>query len=171
MPRARCGDCGRALLFDDWRKGADRCRDCLGRERRAPATAAPLVARPVAADFRRNERMLDEIPEELIEELVAALEAEAAKLGPRATTPASPLREVLNEMGVGSSPHEVGWTAWGFAIGFGANIALAKYAQMSSGASFASFAVPLFVGGMVAGMACAAIGWGLARLRDKEASA
>lgn len=137
-----------------------------------PLVAPPRPAAPRSAtqDYRQNERMLDEIPEELIDELVAALEAEALRMGPRQTTPASPLREVLDEFGVGRSPHEVAWTAWGFAIGFGGNVALAKYAQMSSGASFTSFIVPLFIGGVVAGAACAAIGWGLARLRDRASA-
>jgi hypothetical protein len=158
IPRARCRACGRALLFADWRRGVERCAEC----ERAAAPARPAAA----SDYRQHQRMLDEIPEELIEELVASLEAEAAKLEEGAApAPASPLREVLEEFGLGRDGSELSWTAWGFAFGFGLNVALAKYAQMSSGASFGSFVVPLLIGGVVAGFACGAIGWGLARLR------
>lgn len=112
--------------------------------------------------------MLDEIPEELIDQLVRALEAEAAI---RQTEPApadDPLRGLLEELGVGRSDRELPWAAWGFSIGFGGNVLLAKYAQMSSGESFGAFVVPMLLGGVVAGVACAAIGWGLARLRDRS---
>jgi hypothetical protein len=96
---------------------------------------------------------------------VAALEAEAAKLPPSS---AHPVRGVFDELGVGRSVRERQWAAWGFAAGFAANVALAKYAQMSSSAPMSEFLGPLLIGGGVAGVCCAAIGWGLAKLREPQ---
>jgi hypothetical protein len=115
------------------------------------------------------ERLLDTLPDELIDELVAALEAEAATLPPAPA--ASPMRGVLEELGVGRSARERQWAAWGFAGGFTANVALAKYAQMASSAPMSEFLGPLLVGGVVAGLCCAAIGWGVAKLREPAAPA
>ena len=112
---------------------------------------------------QRYEEMLDNLPDELIDELVAALEEEAARLP---ASPANPVRGVLDELGIGRSMRERQWAAWGFAAGFGANVAIAKYAQMASGASMSEFVGPLMIGGVVAGVCCAAIGWGLAKLRE-----
>jgi hypothetical protein len=106
--------------------------------------------------------MLDDIPDELVEELVAALEAEAARL---AATPANPVREVFAELGIGQSPRERHWAVWGFAVGFAANVALAKYVQMTTAAPMSQFIGPMLLGGMLAGATCSAIGWGFARLR------
>jgi hypothetical protein len=115
-------------------------------------------------DAVEYERMLDSVPDELIDELVAALEAEAAKVALR---PRGPVREVLEEIGgVGRSPRERHWAAWGFAGGFAANVLIAKYAQMATGAPFGQFVVPLLVGGVLAGVCCSAIGWGAAKLRE-----
>jgi hypothetical protein len=115
-------------------------------------------------DAVEYERMLDSVPDELIDELVAALEAEAAKVALR---PRGPVREVLEEIGgVGRSPRERPWAAWGFAGGFAANVLIAKYAQMATGAPFGQFVVPLLVGGVLAGVCCSAIGWGAAKLRE-----
>ena len=77
-----------------------------------------------------------------------------------------PVRICLEELGIGRSQRELSWAAWGFAGGFGANVAIAKYAQMASGATMGEFIGPLLVGGIVAGACCAAIGWGLAKLRE-----
>jgi hypothetical protein len=117
----------------------------------------------MAAQAEAYERLLDDIPDELIDELVAALEAEAARLE---SAPLNPVREVIAELAIGNSPREVHWAAWGFAAGFAANVALAKYAQMTAGAPMSRFILPMLIGGVVAGATCAAIGWGLARLRQ-----
>jgi hypothetical protein len=110
---------------------------------------------------------VDEVPDALIDEIVATLEAEAARLEtPRAGAMGGALTGVLEEIGVGRSPRELQFAAWGFAVGFGANVAIAKYAQMQAAAPFSEFVGPLVIGGVVAGAACAAIGWGVARLRE-----
>ena len=93
-----------------------------------------------------SDEELDSIPEELVNELVAALEAEAAR---RANGPASQVAEIFEELGIGRSQRELSWAAWGFAGGFGANVAIAKYAQMASGATMGEFIGPLLVGGIV----------------------
>ena len=74
---------------------------------------------------------------------------------------------MLQEIGFGRSAKEMQWAAWGFAGGFAVNVVLAKYAQMASGASMSAFLVPMLVGGAVAGLTCVAIGWGVAKLRDR----
>ena len=112
------------------------------------------------------QRLLDDVPDELIEELVAALEAEAAKTPAVGDGPAAALHGVLQDVGFGRSPLEFQWAAWGFAGGFSANVILAKYAQMTSGASMAQFIMPMLFGGIVAGAACGVIGWGIAKLRE-----
>ena len=70
--------------------------------------------------------LLDDIPEELVDELIAALEEEAARRG-TPEEPKGPLQEVLEELGVGQSPRDAQWAMWGFAIGFAGNVALVKY--------------------------------------------
>jgi hypothetical protein len=112
------------------------------------------------------ERLLDEVPDDLIDEIVAALEVEARRLEAEHPGVASPLNEVLQEIGFGRSPREFQLAAWGFAIGFGANVVLAKYAQMQTSSPMSQFIGPLLIGGLVAGAACAAIGWGFAKLRE-----
>ncbi len=72
----------------------------------------------------------------------------------------------LDDLGVGRTAREKHWAAWGFAAGFGANVAIAKCAQMATGAPFTQFIGPLLLGGVVAGVCCAAIGWGAAKLRE-----
>jgi hypothetical protein len=116
--------------------------------------------------------MVDEIPDELLDELLAALEAEA---GTRKSSgaPAAASREdtllqgVLDEMGIGQGSNELPWTLWGFAAGFALNVCLAKYAQMASGGSMSQFLGPMLFGGVLAGLTCGAIGWGIARLRER----
>lgn len=172
--RTRCSSCLKVLSFDDFSGGGDRCRGCAGRPAR-PATElvrGPRIRRTNARNLDRKvedeedyERLLDSVPDELIDELVAALEAEAAKLPP---SPAHPVRGVFDELGLGHSVREKQWAAWGFAGGFTANVALAKYAQMASAAPMSEFMGPLLIGGVVAGLCCAAIGWGLAKLREPQ---
>jgi len=186
LARARCLDCGKGLSFADWSDGVRMCASCAASSRMAgpaatyvpgprPSSAAPRPAEPaplrrrVVDEAAEYERLLAELPDELVDEIVAALEAEAAKMA-APTTPITAIQDVLEDIGFGQSPREWQWALWGFAGGFSANVLVAKYAQMQAGASMASFMMPMLVGGLVAGAACAAIGWGLARLRDQPAS-
>lgn len=166
--RTRCSSCERVLSFEDFAAGGNRCLACS----RLPAPAeqriirrAPSAIRPRGprSEEEAYEQMLDSLPDELIDELVAALEAEAATLPP---VSGSPFGDVMQEIGFGRSARERHWAAWGFAAGFTANVAIAKYAQMASDAPMGQFFGPLLLGGIVAGVTCAAIGWGLARLRE-----
>ncbi len=167
--RTRCTSCEKVMTFEDFSTGGPRCVSCSRIVRRQPRdqfVAGPRRPRPAAvrdAEDDDYERMLDSIPDELIDELVAALEAEAAKLPLSAR---SPVREVLDDIGIGHSAKERHWAAWGFAAGFAANVAIAKYAQMATGAPFGQFVGPLLLGGVVAGLCCAAIGWAVAKLRE-----
>lgn len=172
LTRARCLSCGKGLAFDEWSSGADRCDRC----QRAPSgPAATYVRGPRPApetEYAAYVRLLDEVPDELIDELVAALEAEAERRPSLSTPAAAPpaftaVQDVLRDLGLGHSPRDLSWSAWGFATGFALNVAVAKFAQVSSGAPFSQFVVPMLVGGLVAGAACGAIGWGLARLRER----
>jgi hypothetical protein len=178
IPRARCASCGRGLSFADWERGSEVCGACelrpANRLRQGPAAPPPAEA----WDYRRHEEMLDEVPEELVAELVAALEDEAkraegggARDDPGPVTAAALLRGVVDEVGLGRSEREGMWAAWGFTIGFGFNLALAKYAQVTGGGSFTDFVLPMLIGGLVAGAACGAVGWGLAKLRDRSPAA
>ncbi len=168
----RCSVCGVALPFDDWARGQRRCEDCarLAALRGPAATYTPTGSRSTLAeraaaqqDYRTNERILDELPDSLLNELVAALEAEARGDPMPGSTP---LRDVMDEIRLGRSPRELRWTTWGFAAGFAVNVGLAKYAQMTTSAPMSEFIGPLLLGGLVAGTVCAAIGWGVAKLRD-----
>lgn len=172
ISRARCNGCGKGLGFDEWSSGFDRCGSC-NRFPGAASPAATYVRGPVAGVATRSQvagsaqaynRLIDNVPDALIDELVAALEAEAQR---RPASGASPVQDVLREIGFGRSATELQWAAWGFSGGFAANVALAKYAQMTSGASMGEFIGPMLLGGLVAGFTCAAIGWGLARLRER----
>jgi len=174
--RTRCTACGRALGFEEWSRGLDRCPYCTSvphRRGRPQAGRAATGAREFgsAADYGQ---MLDDIPDELVDELVAMLEAEvdrrpelAAKMA--GTSQSSAMKDVANEIGFGYSTREFHWAAWGFVGGFGLNIALAKYAQMSANATMQEFFAPMLIGGVVAGLACAIIGWGAAKLREPVA--
>jgi hypothetical protein len=182
VTRARCVSCRMLLPFSDWKQGEELCAECrrpgtfatvpLG----PPARARPDAARPrkpLAQDGRHERQILDDIPDSLIEELAAALEAEAASRPSLAAATRSggslpaAVQDFVDEIGAGKDPRELPWAAWGFAIGFGANVVLAKYVQMTTGAPFMPFIVPLIIGGLVAGTASAGIGWGLARLRAR----
>ncbi len=179
--RPRCNGCGKGMGFDEWSSGIDMCAGC--RNDRFQATpAATFVRGPgslargqpgIVTRKRRREtniaeydRLLEDIPDELINELVLALEAEAAKTPALGDGPAAALHGVLQDVGFGRSPLEFQWASWGFAAGFSANVILAKYAQMTSGASMSQFIMPMLFGGIVAGAACGVIGWGLAKLRE-----
>lgn len=169
----RCRGCGRGINFDDWARGIERCRACLKLPLSQAEPAATFTRGPARSPAPRGEeerylQMLDTLPDALVDELVAALEAEAALLPAKNAQPAArraaAMQEALAELG-GRSPREVAWAAWGFAGGFALNVLVAKYAQMESSAPLSAFVAPLFLGGLLAGAACAAIGWGLARLR------
>ncbi|MGE0601389.1 MAG: hypothetical protein AB7J35_18235 [Dehalococcoidia bacterium] len=172
--RTRCSACGNVLRFEDFSAGGDRCLACA-RSRIAPSTEfvrGPRIRRTNARNrvpqaHPADDHYLDDIPQELINELVAALEAEAARR-PMATD--NPVRDVLYDIGLGRSTLEKQWAAWGFAGGFAANVLIAKYAQMSSSAPMSQFIGPMLLGGCLAGVACAAIGWGLAKLREPQAA-
>jgi len=159
--RSRCSSCRRILSFDEWSSGYELCSGCAG-NRNAPGPAAMFVHGPAPSRERPQAAPL-ELPEEIFAELLAALEAEAR-------SPSVPqqggLREVLSEIGIQRSARQMQWTAWGFAAGFAGNVAVAKYAQMATGAPMGQFVGPLVIGGLVAGAACALIGWGFARLRE-----
>lgn len=162
--RARCVSCGKGLPFAEWSRGAERCASCGVRGGGRSDTFVPGPRLDVRSEPSEFERLLDQLPDDLVEELARALEAESGvsrQAGPRAV-----LGEIAEELALGRSPREVSWALWGFVAGFGANVLVAKAAQMSSGASMTDFAAPLVIGGLVAGATAAAIGWGLARLLD-----
>jgi hypothetical protein len=167
--RARCASCGRGLPFEEWQRGTTVCRTCSNVARHAPIPA-PAGRIPLSSDYRAYNQMVDDVPDELLDELLAALESEAEvrRLNPPATpTKAdSILRDVFDEIGAGKSQSEVPWAMWGFAGGFALNVVIAKYAQMSTGAPMGDFLLPMLLGGLIAGATCAAIGWGAARLRE-----
>ncbi len=173
LARTRCRNCGQGLPFEDWSRGARQCARCAGPgtmngpaatyvpgPRPGPVAPKPLH-RQVADEAAEYERLLAELPDQLIDEIVDALEAEASR-----TAAGSAIQDVLEDIGFNRSPREWQWSLWGFAAGFSANVLVAKYAQMQASASMASFLAPMLAGGIVAGAACGAIGWGLAKLRD-----
>ncbi len=183
VARARCAECGGGLGFEDWSRGLRTCATCRGITRSSPAAVYVPGPRPARAGLRPrepirrgtargttgsdHERLVDEVSDDLIDEIVAALEAEARRIETEPSGAVTPLAEVLQEIGFGQSPREFQLAAWGFAIGFGANVVLAKYAQMQTSSPMSQFIGPFLIGGLVAGAACAAIGWGFARLRDQ----
>ncbi len=163
---ARCGSCGGGLAFAAYQRGETLCHVCLQMQDEPDATFAPgPKARAIVTRSRRAQPAT--VPDELIDELIASLQHSEAAL---ANVPAGPgretVREVLRDIGVGENDRELPWAAWAFAIGFTANIAVAKYAQVTSGATMTEFVPAFIVGGIVAGTVCGAIGWGLARLRS-----
>lgn len=174
---ARCAVCGMALPFERLSRGQRRCDACARlaalrgpaatytRSRpSAPTPGASAGARTAAgSQYQRLEAILDQLPNDLVGEIAAALEAEARG----DPLPATPLREAIDEFGFGRSPRELQWTSWGFAAGFAANVAVAKYAQMATSAPMSDFIAPLLLGGLVAGCTCGVIGWGIAKLRDR----
>ena len=170
----RCMVCAVALPFQRSSRGQHRCDACarLGALRgpaatfsRTPGPAAPRqAARATArAQYQQLEAILDQLPEDLVGEIAAALDAEARG----DPLPATTLRAAIDEIGIGRSPRELRWTTWGFAAGFAANVAVAKYAQMATSAPMSDFVGPLLLGGLVAGCTCGLIGWGIAKLRDR----
>jgi hypothetical protein len=161
--RARCSSSRSPLGFADWSRGLDQCPSCAaqGREARTPG----LLGDTAATDYRVYERMLDELPPELIDELVAAIEDEGRSRERRRSMP-SPVQDVIDEIGIGRSPRELPWAIWGFVGGFAGNLAIAKYAQMTTAAPMSDFLAPMLLGGLLAGATCAAIAWGVVRLRE-----
>jgi len=170
--RARCGACGVGLRFDDWSKGRDQCRACSAKAK-AKDEARSYVPGPVGGGIDvaspapagdEFARLLDDLPDELVEELASALEA--AAMPQPAPDDESAVSGFLAEVGFGSDPRELLWATWGFSVGFGANVAVAKLAQISAGAPISDLMVPIIAGGLIAGGAGAAIGWGLAKLKE-----
>ena len=131
--RARCSSCGGGLNFAAFERGERLCHVCVqfvdgpGDSFASAPSPGQIVHRP-----RRNRP--EAVPEELIDELIASLQAsEAATVAAMPSGPAKEtVREVLRDIGVGESERELPWAAWGFAAGFCANVAVAKYAQVSS---------------------------------------
>lgn len=176
IARTRCSSCGKGLTFDEWSNEGRRCDACLGAPRmdgpaatfvRGPRPATRTPHQQIADEAEAYERLLDELPDELVDELVEALEAEAARRDITIEAPPGAIHEVLADIGIGQSPRELQWAAWGFAGGFAANVLVAKYAQMESASPMGQFIGPLLIGGLVAGATCAAIGWGFAKLRER----
>lgn len=170
---SRCTSCGRRLPFERWSAGHDACAGCdlagaapaaVFERSAGTALVAPDVHRALAEEYARYERVLDELPDELVDELVAALEGE---LEARRRAPGPGLiGDALDEIRAGRAAGELRWAGWGFTAGFAANVLLAKYAQVTSGGTMGEFLAPMLLGGVVAGGACAAIAWGVARLRS-----
>lgn len=164
----RCHGCGDPLAFREWSTGSDVCRQCRQSARGSRTTAPAGRAQPAEDDYESYVRMLDELPDELVDELVAALEAEAAREPVALPSPAvTAMQDVLREIAGPRSGRDIQWAAWGFAGGFALNVLVAKYAQMTSGGPLTEFLVPMLFGGVLAGAACGAIGWGVSRLRDR----
>jgi len=161
--RARCSSCSQPLGFSDWSRGVDQCPVCVASARDVRASAVFIPE--ASADYRSYEQLLDDVPEELVDELIAAIQEEARVREMRRSNP-SPVREVLDEIGVGQSPRELPWAIWGFVAGFAGNLAIAKYAQMASGSPLSDFLAPMLLGGLVAGATCSAIAWAVVRLRE-----
>jgi hypothetical protein len=168
--RARCVACGTGLSFEAWSQGNDRCAACSSKATSetysyvpGPASAGLNLASP-APDSDEFARLLEDLPDELVEELASALEAAALPESPRQDE--SAVGGFLAEVGFGSDPREPVWAAWGFSVGFAVNVAVAKLAQMSTSAPMSDLFVPIIAGGLVAGGAGAVIGWGLAKLKE-----
>jgi len=168
--RSHCVACGRRLGFDEWSRGLDRCPGCVSAPNRRNARASAAQQRAAAAAYNDDYiQMLDEIPDELINELAALVDAEVARrphLEAKLAAAQGKAPAAADGIGFGKTTREFYWAAWGFAAGFGLNVAVAKYAQMSTHSPMGEFIAPMLLGGLVAGAACAAIGWGAAKLRE-----
>jgi hypothetical protein len=169
----RCGNCGDPMPFDEWARGKRRCDECANEALMAQRPAATFVRGPgtsprtqAAASHAQQERLVDDLPDSLFDEIIAALERESAGT-PLIAPPKPLLQDIISDIGIGTSPREWQYALWGFAAGFAGNVALAKYAQMSSGAPMSDFIGPLLFGGVVAGGAAALIGWAVAKLRER----
>lgn len=122
-------------------------------------TAAPIPLRP--PDHGRYERLLEDVPDELIDELVAALEAEAAR-DPEIGA-ANPVQEVLREIGFArDAVGRVGFRCW-----VRGQRGTRPVRPDGEWRLMAAFIVPMLAGGAIAGAPCAAIGRGFAKLRDR----
>jgi len=171
---ARCSDCGRGLAFEEWTHGNQRCSICRASDPAATRTGAQpgenLGGIPAAPrGYRAYQALVDEVPEELIDELAAALEEEAAarRSSPRGDAADSLFASLASDIGIGTTGGQLQWTSWGFVAGFAVNVGLMKYAQMATGVPMSAVMMPMFAGGLVAGVTCAVIGWGLSRLRER----
>lgn len=112
--------------------------------------------------------MVDEVPDELMEELARALDDEAnSRHAVTGTEDASLLRGVAQELRLGRSKGEFQYAFLGFAGGFAINVGLMKYVQMSSSATLDAVFAPMFLGGLMTGATCAVIGWGIAKLKER----
>lgn len=161
--RARCEGCGTGLSYQAWERGESLCRLCRQVEAGPAATFLPMPRTGARAYVQPKKR---ETPDELIDELIARLEADAAA-APLADNRPDSVGAVLRDIGFGQSERELPWAVWGFALGFTLNVVVAKYAQMTSGAAMSEF-IPAFIfGGIVAGAAGAGIGWAVAKLKER----
>lgn len=162
--RTRCEVCGAGLSFHAFEQGQTLCRMCLQVNAVPAATFVPAPRTGMPPRQRRVAPPADQ--DDILDELIRSLEAEAA-LTPGQPGQQESVRAVLQDIGFGQSTSELPWAMWGFAAGFTLNVAVAKYAQVTSGAPLGEFVPAFLFGGMVAGAACAGIGWGLAKLRAK----
>lgn len=163
---ARCASCGGGLAFAAYQRGETLCHVCLQMQDEPGATFAPgPKARAIVTRPRRAPAQA--VPDELLDELILSLQ-QSEGIAEQVPTPQGreTVREVLRDIGVGESDRELPWAAWGFALGFVANVGVAKYAQISTGATMTEFIPAFIVGGVVAGAACGAIGWAIARLKS-----
>ncbi len=162
--RARCEGCGTGLSYHAWEQGHTLCRMCVQVGTAPAATFIPVQRTGVPARPRRVAPPPNQ--DDLIDQLIASLETESA-LSQGQSAQSDSMRGVLQDIGFGQSSSELPWAAWGFAAGFTLNVVVAKYAQMTSGASMGEFMPAFVVGGIIAGAACAGIGWGIAKLRER----
>ncbi len=146
--RARCSRCGRGLSFEEWQRQSSRCSACL------PPS-------PTAGDAGRYVDLVDEVSDELLDELLEMLrEEERRRAAERAAVePGGTLLDVTER--------DVRWAIWGFIAAFTANAALAKAAQLQSGAPFSEIVVPLLLGGVTAGAVGAVLGWAVSKVRER----
>lgn len=173
--KTRCASCARALGFEDWSAGKGRCSRCLDRGDFAPPggrvhtrAPSPAALTPQPSGYRAYQRMVDQVPDELMEELARALDEEETIR--KSITPGpddSLFRGVAQELQLGRSRAEFQYAFLGFASGFAANVGLMKYVQMSSGATLDAVFAPMFLGGLMTGATCAVIGWGIAKLKER----
>jgi hypothetical protein len=138
----------------------------MGRIHTRTPAAAPTAAVP--SGYRAYQRMVDDVPEDLMDELARALGEEAIERQQQTSDDGgSLLRGVAQDLQLGRTKAEFQWAFFGFTGGFVANVALMKYVQMASGATFDAVFAPMFLGGLMTGGTCAVIGWGIAKLKER----
>lgn len=165
LSRARCTVCSRGLTFEEWTLGRQRCSTCRARAR----SLSPLSdSESAPIDYTQ---LLDEVSDDLLQEVLALLDEEqkqrASHREPVLPPDPTPLARFLADVFGPASMRERKWAAWGFALGFVANVVMAKLAQVTSGAPLVEIVVPLLLGGVTAGGIGAVIGWGFSRLWDR----